>query len=144
MDTAKAIEYIRAISYLPGWRFDPQLQERQEQGINLRIAFVAPESNVAHAPEYTVPTFPAVDFYIPVGDCDTELDLYTKILHCILSIHTHEMREFFAVNGPAYDKPFHSHTIEGQYNWTHRRPVVEVDDLPMQQLIFAHVDWRAR
>ncbi len=136
MTPTQAMKLLGEFSYRPGWKFRAYNCTTLEESIELRIQFPAPQSDVAYAPFYKMEFEPEVSYILHVGDCVTELDFATKVFNAIRETETHEAREFFAVGGTVYAKPFHPHTNAGMYNWTNRRPVIQADDANSLVFIF--------
>lgn len=130
MEVSEALNLVNGISYKPGWTFAAAAHPRFDESIDLRIRYVVQNSDVRYAPDYTETMFPpaTMDFFLSVHSCHSENDLYQMVFECLAQIERHEMREFFAVDGKKYRKPFHPHTVEGMSNWANQRPVVEHED----------------
>lgn len=129
MEVSEALTLVTGITYKPGWTFSAAAHPRFDESIDLMISYTVPNSDVRYAPEYTRIMPPAtMQFFLDVHSCTSEIDLFQMVFECLSQIERHETREFFAVHGGKYDKPFHPHTVDGMNNWATRRPVREHDD----------------
>jgi len=137
LELARAKQLGNEISYKPGWAFAVETNRKYSGVVTLKIWFQVRNSDVKYAPEYLEPVVPVplVEFWLRVDDCDNDLDFYGKVFECVLQVERHEAREFFAVDGQAYDKPFHPHTPHGMTNWAERKPVTEAEDMPFGVLV---------
>lgn len=139
MQVPDALKLIEGVSYKPGWSFSAINYERNAGCVLLRVKYEVPNSDVRYAPEYAEPVapVPSMDFILSAFDCHTDTDVYGKVIECLLQVERHEAREFFAVNGTDYDKPFHPHTPTGTTNWACRKPVVEMEDMMLGVMSYA-------
>lgn len=137
MDVSTALGLLSDITYKPNFRLSGREYDRFDRAIMLVVKYEVPESNVAYAPTYKFPTSAEMEFIVLVGDCDTEIDFATKVFACLIDVETHEAREFFAIGGTGYEKPFHPHTTDGIYNYNQRRMTVESDDMALNAVAFA-------
>lgn len=119
MDTATACALVAGTSYKPTWTLDAVPYPLYEDAIALTVAFDAP--NTDGAPDYPEVLRQSQTFYLHVADLVTPLDLHGAVAECLLHLEVHELREFLAVDGDAYRKPFHAHTTEGMRNWAARQ-----------------------
>lgn len=118
METQTAITLVEQMIYKPGWHFTAEDHTNRFEGtIKVRVDYPARNSNRDQAgngyPDEikTYATFP-----ILVGDVDSDLRLYRRILSALVHIEEHEAREFLRVPG-TYWAPFHPHRLDGMRNW---------------------------
>lgn len=118
METQSAITLVGQLIYKPGWSFTATDHSNRFEGtILVRVDYPARNSNRDQAeggyPEEikTYATFP-----ILVGDCNSDLRLYRRLLVALEQIEVHEAREFLRVPGTNW-APFHPHRMDGMRNW---------------------------
>lgn len=111
-----AVDLVDNLIYKPGWRFTATDHTRRFEGsIKLRIDYPARASERDEAPGYDREINTYAEFPIIVRDC-ADVDLYRRIIECIMEIEQHEAREFLRVK-PTMWAPFHPHNIEGMRRW---------------------------
>lgn len=118
-----AVQLIDEISYKPEWKIRTCEDTEYEGMVLVAIEAEVPNSNREFAPLYQSPGLPSRTYRLDVDNCEYAGDVYALILHCLVIMELHELREFFGV-GAAYDKPYHPHRAEGNRAWA-SRPCVE-------------------
>lgn len=139
MTPENAVAIIEGMTYKRGWGIDACRSSNYNAAVILSVSWSSPNSDVAYAPFYDMGDMNlGADFVLVVGDCDDEIQLADKVMHCILKVEMHEAREFFAIGGESYDKIYHPHTTVGMQNWHKRSPIRYSDDLSDRiPLVFA-------
>lgn len=132
MNTEVAITLVNdQIVYKPGWTIRAEdYSWRMQGGILVHISFTAPSSDRDDAREGYVKMLSPLHnaFPILVEDCVTEDDLLFKLLKVIISLETHEAREFLR-RKPTFDAPFHPHRVADMVRWADHDGGSVTDDL---------------
>lgn len=122
METRSAIELVNALTYRPGWTIEASdYTNRFEGSIMVKFTFPAYHTEREHArngyPSHTDSSW--AQFPVIVADCETDADLYFKILQEITKLEQHEAREFLRVE-PTMWAPFHPHRVDGMKRWAEK------------------------
>jgi hypothetical protein len=120
MRTEHAIEFINnQLCFIPGWEISAESYEKRFQGMLLcHYKFPAQNSNQNLAPTYEqeIPGKNHVTLKLEVGDARTFMEVYERVLRQIITIQTHEAREFLRI-APDWVAPFHPHKVYGMQRW---------------------------
>lgn len=132
MEQNVACELINSqLVYKPEWTLRAEDYSWRMQGaILLHVSFTAHSSDRNDARQgYQRVLEPLHNaFPIVVQSCTTEDDLIFKVLEIIISLETHEAREFLR-RKPTFDAPFHPHRIADMTRWAEHSGGSVSDDL---------------
>lgn len=117
MDAHRAAELIDGVTYRPTWFIFGQ--DVSPDSVIMVITANVRQSDVSLAPDYDQRITIRKMFHIRTTSFISEDDFYRYVFDLIMLVETHEAREFFAVRGEQYDKPFHPHTVEGRAAYGH-------------------------
>jgi hypothetical protein len=117
-----AVAVINSMIYKPGWTFEPEVSDRFENTVQVRITYPARNYNRDQAPEYPQEINPSAVFMLPVSPCDCDESLIFEVIKLIMRIEDHEAREALRVPTPAGDfhAPFHPHNYATMCAWSAR------------------------
>lgn len=119
MKITEAIDQIHTMVYKPGWRFEAEDHtNRFQDTVKVTIHYPAYNSDREQAPEYFQSIMTRAAYGVYVGDLNTD-DLSFALLSFIISIESHEAREFLRYPG-TLESPFHPHRDAGMKNWADR------------------------
>lgn len=118
MECNSAIRLVENLIFLPGWRLEVEDHTHRFEGaIRLNINYPARNTNRDQADGgYATEFNTAAAFVILAGDCNDDIDLYRKVMECILVVWEHECREALRVRGTNW-APFHPHHVDGMKRW---------------------------
>lgn len=122
MDVESACDLINGMIYKPEWKIEAEdFTKRFEDTIRVTITYPAIDTDKDKAKDgYQVLITTYARFPVIVGDCDTDVLLYRRVIDAILEIDAHEARE--ALRTSAFIAPFHPHRIDGMRNWETTAP----------------------
>lgn len=115
MDAREACSILRDCSYKPGHELIFRAMDPDTVGLEIWAVGLM-DSDSRFAPAYRSRINRSDVYDLDVRSVTTKEQLWALVLSCILEWEAHETREFFSVNGN-FDKPFHPHTTQGQFNW---------------------------
>ena len=125
-----AVALINSLSYKTDWHIvASDMTSRHESAVRVEVTYPAEQSERDEFPLYGTPVRGGARaaFLILVGDCQTDKDLYFRLLsEIILPIEMHEAREFLRV-APTGWAPFHPHRVEGMHEWAKRSGLANVE-----------------
>lgn len=131
VDVQTATEILSGISYKPGWKLSVH-SSYTELYTKAQVLVVQADYHVNNSDRFFAPEYDQeidVTTYWPINlsaidNGNAEYDkahFVTQVFSAIVSVETHEAREFFAYDTPLGKsdmvKPFHPHTREGQHNF---------------------------
>lgn len=118
MNVTTAIEFIHALCYKPGWKFEASDHTKRFEGsVKVRITYPAQNSDREQAREgYPTNITTYAEFALIVGDLLEINQLLRRFIEALMKIELHETREFLRIQG-TFSAPFHPHTIDGMRNW---------------------------
>lgn len=120
MNAEDACKLIHSTCFRKDWKITAECNERYENCVKVTVNYPAQLSNAGMAPHYPISIEGGltVERNIMVGELESPLELWRRLLAWFGLIHSHEDREFFRVwNGEKWVAPFHPHTTEGMKLW---------------------------
>lgn len=127
MDTNKVVELLSSLSYRPGWIFSARTVQPWEAMFHdmdrdTDVMFTMTCDTVDTDRDCARMGYPEkkrLDWDLPVTSSQfrDEGDLLRSVFDVLMSIETHESREFFRVKSNNYAAPFHPHREDGNKLW---------------------------
>lgn len=117
MKAKEAVDLIRQVHFRPGWTIKASVVLPGLPYVTVTAHVETVNSDRENALRgYPEQIMIAPDCILDAMAYGTEDELYGALLSWLISLETHECREFFRV-GPQMDAPFHPHRLDGVQRW---------------------------